>query len=260
MDAAREAPHEDALVADGVTYSWGAIGRRVAAACVALGTLGVTPGDRIALRASNRVETVVALLACMELGIAFVPIHPRLTDDEAAVLVTDARVARVLDDAAVAALAQGACDLPAHHGTMTAAVERGGNGVLDAASVLAMLYTSGTTGRPKGALLTRGAFVASARASARNLGWLPGDRWLACMPLCHVGGLSILTRCLLARRCVVLTERFDPRAVLATVARERVTLASVVPTMLRALLAEDRDGVMALPRAVLVGGPRRPCR
>ena len=118
---------------------------------------------------------------------------------------------------------------------------------------LALLYTSGTTGRPKGALLSRGAFAAAAAASAQNLGWQDDDRWLLAMPVCHVGGLSILTRCLLARRPVVLEPRFDPDAVLAAVVRERATLLSVVPTMLNALLERDADGALARLRAVLVG-------
>src|SRR4029079_1818453 len=88
----------------------------------------------------------------------------------------------------------------------------------------------------------------------RNLGWEPRDRWLLCMPLCHVGGLSILTRCLLARRPVILVPRFSPDAVLDAIAREQATLLSVVPTMLEALLERDEIGVMRRLRAMLVGG------
>ena len=78
------------------------------------------------------------------------------------------------------------------------------------------------------------------------------------MPVCHVGGLSILTRCLLARRAVILEPRFDPDAVLAAIVRERVTLLSVVPTMLAALLERDREGALGRLRAVLVGGAGAP--
>ncbi len=244
--AARAAGDRDALVADGVTYTWAALGRRVAAACAVLDGWALPPGARVALRAGNRVETVVALLAFITRGVAFVPIHPRLTPAEAGALVADAEPARVLDDADLAALAVGEAAVP----------EPGAEP--DPRALLAMLYTSGTTGRPKGAMLPRGAFAAAAAASARNLGWRDDDRWLACMPLCHVGGLSILTRCLLARRCVVLEPRFDPREVLAAVARERVTLASVVPTMLAALLQADTGDVLRGPRAVLVGGAAAP--
>jgi o-succinylbenzoate---CoA ligase len=107
-------------------------------------------------------------------------------------------------------------------------------------------------------MLPRSAILASADASARNLGWEPHDRWLACMPLCHIGGLSILTRCLLARVPVVLEPRFDPRAVLEAIRRDEATLLSVVPTMLQALLDEDSQNLLARPRAVLVGGAAAP--
>src|SRR5262249_45817489 len=114
--------------------------------------------------------------------------------------------------------------------------------------------TSGTTGRPKGAVLSRGAFIASAEASATNLDLCHEDRWLLCMPICHVGGLSILTRSLLARSTVVLEPRFEARAVLDSIDHNGITLLSVVPTMLRALLDEDARGTLARLRAVLVGG------
>ncbi len=107
-------------------------------------------------------------------------------------------------------------------------------------------------------MLSRGAFAAAAAASAENLGWVDGDRWLLAMPVCHVGALSILTRCLLARRAVILEPRFDPDAVLAAIVRERATLLSVVPTMLQALLERDREGALGRLRAVLVGGAGTP--
>jgi O-succinylbenzoic acid--CoA ligase len=122
----------------------------------------------------------------------------------------------------------------------------------------ALVHTSGTTGRPKIARLSRAAFVASAAASARNLGWRQDDRWLLCLPVCHVGGLSVVTRCVGAGATIVLLPKFDPVAVLDAVARHRATLLSVVPTMLRALLDDDRGSVLSRLPAVLVGGASTP--
>src|SRR5690606_31411283 len=105
--------------------------------------------------------------------------------------------------------------------------------------------------------------VASAAASAANLGWREDDRWLCCLPLAHVGGLSILVRCLMARRAAVLDSgawpgaspgaSFDPARVARTIERERVTLASLVPTMLVRLLDAGWTPPAHL-RAVLLGG------
>jgi len=124
----------------------------------------------------------------------------------------------------------------------------------------AIIHTSGTTGSPRGAVLTRAALLASARASAANLGWVYNDCWLACMPLARVGGLSILTRCLAARRKVALAE-FDVERFPGLVEVERVTLASLVPTMLARVL--DAHPGWTPPdrlRAVLVGGAAAPAR
>jgi O-succinylbenzoic acid--CoA ligase len=247
LTAARQAPHADALLFEGRTYSYAALAPSVAAACGALLQSGLGPDTRVALSASNRFETFVTLAALLELGIPFVPLHPRLTAGERAVLLEDAAPALVLGDDELHALVHRA---PPSRPLPPPA--------RDPEHLLAMLYTSGTTGRPKGAMLSRRAFLAAAAASAQNLTWHPGDRWLLSMPLCHVGGLSILTRCLLARQCVVLESRFDPSAVLARIARDGVTLLSVVPTMLRALLEEDRANDLRRLRAMLVGGAACP--
>lgn len=123
-----------------------------------------------------------------------------------------------------------------------------------ATGALVTVFTSGSSGTPKAVGLTGAMLAASARASASNLGWRDDDRWLCPLPLAHVGGLSIITRCLLARRCAVVFDgSFEPRAIADLIERKRVTLASVVPTMLARLV----DAGWTPPghlRAVLVGG------
>jgi o-succinylbenzoate---CoA ligase len=116
-----------------------------------------------------------------------------------------------------------------------------------------VLFTSGTTAAAKAVVLTRANHEASAIASAWNLGVAPDDRWLCVLPLHHVGGLAILWRSVIYGTTVVLHERFDPAAVVAAVRSGDVTLASLVPTMLRRL----RDAGLAGPgslRALLLGG------
>jgi O-succinylbenzoic acid--CoA ligase len=118
-----------------------------------------------------------------------------------------------------------------------------------------VLYTSGTSGRPKGACLTWGNFEASARAAADRLGDAVAGRWLACMPLFHVGGLSILMRNVLHGGPVRLHSRFDAAAVSATLDQGDIAAVSFVPTMLSRLLAA-RGARPAPPglRVVLLGG------
>jgi o-succinylbenzoate---CoA ligase len=170
---------------------------------------------------SGTLETVVTLLALLERQVPALLLHPRLTDVERAELV--------------------------------AAVERAGP--VPHPGAAAILFTSGTTGTPRGAVLTRAAFIASAAASAANLGWAPDDCWLLCMPIAHVGGLSIVTRCLAARRCVALAPRFDAQLFPAWIDAQQVTLVSLVPTMLERVLDAHPDwrGSSRL-RAILLGG------
>ncbi len=170
---------------------------------------------------SNTLDTLLTLYALLELQVPALLLHPRLTEAEQA---------RERD-----ATAQAAGSLPA-----------------DAAAVL---YTSGTTGRARGAVLTRTALLASAQASAANLGWHDDDCWLLAMPVARVGGLSIATRCLAARRAVALAPAFDAALLPQWIARHRVTQLSLVPTMLAMLL--DAHPAWVPPehlRLLLLGG------
>ena len=118
---------------------------------------------------------------------------------------------------------------------------------------LAVIFTSGTTGEPRPVSLTRGNFEASARASAAVLGVEPDDRWLCCLPVFHVGGLSIFTRSAIHGTTVVAEPAFDADRVRDLLEAGEVTLASLVPTM----LARLRDaGLERAPRVrgILLGG------
>lgn len=225
-----------ALVDNGQTISYADLAALVQQRVDKLAAGGVGRGSRVTIRATCEVGTIVTFFALLELGAAFVPIHPRLTEAEEQVILDD-----VCPDVRLAG----------QHIERTGAARSSPN---EDDVPVAIVYTSGTTGRPKGAVLSRSSFVASARASEKNLGWTPTDRWLVCMPLAHVGGLSILTRCLSARRAIVLEPHFEPESVLRAIRRDAATQISVVPTMLHALLEADRDGDLRRLRFLLVGG------
>jgi len=246
-DAARDAGDRPALFTDGAVFTFAELDARARAFAAALATRGIVSGSRVAVLAQNRVETVIAIHALLALGAAMVPIHPRLTPAEIQLIIDDASPTLTLREDDLAAI-----DTEAPRVAWTPPT------AIDPEAPLAIVYTSGTTGRPKGAILSRRAFLASAAASAANLGWDADDRWLLCMPLCHVGGLSIVTRCLAARRAVILAPRFDPDAVLAAIVARRATLLSVVPTMLKALLSRDHHNVLAGLRSALSGGAATP--
>ncbi len=114
-----------------------------------------------------------------------------------------------------------------------------------------VVATSGTSGEPKGVVLTHDAVGASARSTSERLGVDPaGDRWLACLPLAHIGGLSVVTRSLVTGTPVTVLERFDASEV-EREARLGATLVSLVST---ALARTDASGY----RRVLLGGAAPP--
>ncbi len=119
-----------------------------------------------------------------------------------------------------------------------------------------VLATSGTSGSPRLVVHSRASLVAAVTASEAHLGFpSAGDRWLLNLPLSHVGGLSIVLRCLAARRTLVLGDPKDaPGALLSRVERHGVTLISAVPTQLSRWLAEPHFSPPKTLRAVLVGG------
>jgi O-succinylbenzoic acid--CoA ligase len=218
--AAREAGDAWALRVDGGAYAYRELASLVETRMRALDheTRARRPH---ALVADNTLASVVDLFALLELRVPALLVHPKLTRVEREALLEQA-------------------------------AEAGDVGPADAAVII---HTSGTTGTPRGAVLTRRALLASAAASAANLGWRDDECWFACMPIARVGGLSILTRSLAARRCVALADRFDAAAFPAQLDDARATLASLVPTMLARVLDEHPSWrPPSRLRCVLVGG------
>ena len=118
-----------------------------------------------------------------------------------------------------------------------------------------IVFTSGTTGQPKPVALTAANHEASAIASAWNLGVAPGDRWLCCLPLWHVGGLAILHRSAIYGTTAVLHDGFDAGRVREEIESGSVTAVSLVATMLRRLIDAGLGEWPALRFALVGGGP-----
>ena len=237
-------PGRLALVAETRRFTFKELDQRVDAAASALRERGTLSGQHVGIRASNGAGFVVAVHALMRLGAVLVPINIRLTAPEIEWQTHDAELSMTLDDAAVRDLLDG----PPAART---------NRQFEFAQPHSIVYTSGTTGRPKGAVLTYGNHWSSATASALNLGLVPGDSWLACLPLFHVGGLSILLRSVVYGIPAVVHTRFEPGHVNQAIDTGGVTLVSLVSTMLSRLLDErgDRPFPASLRVVLLGGGP-----
>ena len=121
-------------------------------------------------------------------------------------------------------------------------------------SIALLVATSGSSGRPKAVMLQAGALAAAAQASHAVTPLHPGDRWLACLPLFHIGGYSILVRCQLAGAVPILHHGFDAERVWHSLSHEAVTHLSLVPTMLSRLIDLHSVPPPQSLRHVLVGG------
>lgn len=208
---------------------------RVAAS---LHALGVRPGDRVVLSCAPSVATVLAYAGILRLGAVVVPANTAYTSAELEHIVGDVRpVAAVADD--VARVPGGPVAVTA--ASLLAAAEDAATPELDAAADddLAMIaFTSGTTGRPKGAMLDHGNLVSGAQALVEAWGWTPDDRLLHALPMFHMHGLGAgINGSFTAGASMVVLPRFAPDAVVEAVAAYGATMFFGVPTMY-ALLRE----------------------
>ncbi|MGV1003242.1 MAG: AMP-binding protein [Candidatus Nanopelagicales bacterium] len=256
-DAAAARAAHPALVSTEEQVTWRELDQRVERAAREFAALMPTRGTRVALMMTNRVPFVVAYFAVLRAGLVAVPINPGYTVPEISTLLADSQAEMLLHEqnapqpeelvAAFPQLRVIALDSPA--GDRFAGLARGLQGVSLPASTPArtlavLMYTSGSEGRPKGAMLSHGALLANAEALARlrNPAALePDDRLLLVLPIFHIfglnGGLGLVAK--KAATCVLL-ERFEPRSALETVSRFAVTTVAGAPQMYRAWV--DQEG------------------
>jgi O-succinylbenzoic acid--CoA ligase len=243
-----------------------------------LATLGVSEGSRVATLAANSLHYVVLVHALTRLGAILVPLNIRLTQDELCWQLRDVRADLLINDPRFAEIAtaigqvmpelsRATFDAEAHsHEVVLATLPEKDvalRTLIDLSATQVIMYTSGTTGTPKGVIITYGMQWWNAVGSALNLGHHPEDRWLACMPLFHIGGLSILMRSVIYGISIVVYEKFDAVEVNRAICQQGVTIISVVAVMLQRMLdaldAEGRDGrYPSTLRCVLLGGGPAP--
>jgi len=259
---AAQTPGAPALESADGTWSFAELADRARRAAGYLRSLVAADSTPIALLMNGDARFAAWFHAVALTGHPALPLNLRLTASELASQLEHARAACVLGEAGDARLDELRARLPdcaviaaPSLESLPASGEQHGGRLGDGDDILAVLYTSGTSGRPKGACLTWGNFTASARAAEERLGAAVYRRWLACMPLFHVGGLSILMRSVLFGGPVRLQSRFDPAAVSDALDGGDIAAISLVPTMLSRLLAHR--GELAAPpglEALLLGG------
>ena len=247
------APDRTAIRFAGAETSYGALAARIEAAAWALKhEFGISHGDRVAHLGLNHPDLLVLLFACARLGAILVPLNWRLAPPEhefmlrdcgAAVLVAEPEFADHVDAIGAAAKDLPKAGLGAPHDRWQpwdALVDKAqgrATSKADYADAVLIVYTSGTTGRPKGAVLTQSNLYWNAANATHMHDLSSADHVLTTIPLFHVGGLNIQTLpALHAGATVTLHARFDPGATLKAIAQERPSLTVLVPAQMAALL------------------------
>ncbi|WP_022930545.1 class I adenylate-forming enzyme family protein [Patulibacter americanus] len=272
-DRGRSTPERVAIRCDGEATTYGTLDARSERLAAGLRARGLVPGDRVASLTANRPEHVELLLACAKAGLALVPCNWRLTVPELRDQLGDAEPALLLVDPEHAAKA-------AELGVPTATLDREGldaladrtrDGVVPAAAAvhepvaddapLLIVYTSGTTGRPKGAVLTHANCFWTNLALDRTVPIGHDDVVLAVLPQFHVGGWNVQPLLALwAGATLVLERRFDAERALGLIASEGVTTMMGVPANYAAMA--DAAGFAAADlrtlRSAVVGGAAMP--
>jgi O-succinylbenzoic acid--CoA ligase len=252
--AALAAPKAAALVgARGIT-SYEELDRMASAAALRFG--GLDPGSRVALYLPKDERYVALVLALIRAGHVACPVSDRLPPRGAAQLLGKVACSALISEDEQLLQKAGA-DLHelkpedllevARHRTEPTDIP------LERSATI--IFTSGSTGVPKAALHTFGNHYYNALGSNANITLRPGDRWLHSLPLYHVGGLSILFRCLLAKATVALPEPGDPLG--EAITGPAATHVSLVSTQLSRLLREDAD-LGGLEAVLMGGGPVPP--
>jgi fatty-acyl-CoA synthase len=247
-------PDKPAIRFEGREITYAALAARIEAAAWALKhELGVLAGDRVAHLGHNSPEMLILLFACARMGAIFVPLNWRLVPPEHAFILGHSGASVLIADSEFVGHVEEIGTIV--HGMPLACIGAPPDGwqdwnvLIDSAQShdesvgtyddpVLLVYTSGTTGRPKGALLTQSNLFWNSVNSTHMHDMTSSDHVLTTIPLFHVGGMNIQTLpCLHAGGTVTLHARFDPAETLSAIAEDRPSLTVLVPAQMSALMS-----------------------
>lgn len=243
---ARRHAGRTALVAGDRQWTYRELDEAASALAGGLAGLALEPGERLGLHLPNCPEFVLAYYAAQKIGLVPLSLNVAYRTEEIEYILRDAAAAAVITAAPVAANLPATSRTPSVRHTLDARdlgslTGRPAHALdLDRDQTAAILYTSATTGRPKGVMLTHGNIVSNTYATVHHLRMTPEDRGLCAVPLFHCFGQNFIMNALVtAGGMLVLQERFVPADFVGALIRHRVTLLYGVPTMYILFLAQD---------------------
>ncbi|MEP2027813.1 MAG: long-chain-fatty-acid--CoA ligase [Paracoccaceae bacterium] len=252
---AQDRPDQIAVEDNSVSLSYSELWARASRLAAHLMKVGLRPGDRIALLAKNDVAFIELTLAAGMTGVVLVPLNFRLAQPEIDFIVQDAQAKILFTGADFAKTAQVAQSKSDSCETVVSISSDGSYGgwcdsvgcttscIEDGKEILFQMYTSGTTGNPKGVLLSHNNVLAMCRNGVQFLGPFTSEsRSLVCMPLFHVAGNAWLFFGLIAGCYNKLVVDIDPAAVIGTITERTITSTLMVPAVIQMLVlaAEER--------------------
>ncbi|MCK8817884.1 o-succinylbenzoate--CoA ligase [Natroniella sulfidigena] len=250
-------PDKTAVIVGDKHWSFSELNNQAIELARQLAACGINSKDRVAVLMYNSLDFVRVIYALNKLGAILVPLNTRLITSELNFQLQDVEASLLIYDQQTEELGTKLnleekvkiTELPDSKAKISLQQQH------QKSDIHSIIYTSGTTGNPKGALLTYGNYWSSAMGSLLNLGLYDDDCWLACLPLFHVGGLSILIRSVIYGIPMMLHSSFEPEIINQAIDAGKVSHISLVSNMLLRMLNQrnDRPYPETL-RCLLVGG------
>lgn len=240
--------HPDALALKHGEHelSYSALSERVLALGQSLRANGLQHGDRLGVISSNRPEALMLYWACIDLGLLFCPVSPKFPEAQIQALLQQYQIRHIWTDSEQLLTSDMALDIDFSLKSHQQAPQ------IDTECWANIIFTSGSSGTPKAAVHSLSQHIASAEGAASRISLACNDRWLASLPLFHIGGLAIFNRCALAGACVVFPASDQPLN--KQLLENHVTHVSLVSTQLQRLLQDHSDSLKYAKTLLLGGG------